>query len=105
MLKVREIRTSTNRNINVKELTEDQFKAKYRRCVRHGKTRRKRANNMESRQTENHAARAEYVQWCASSASITANTNAAMSKFPLGQCNGKKSRRLKQGSGKVSKQA
>lgn len=105
MLKVREILVPTRRNINVKELTEDQFKVKYRRCVRHGKTRRKHANNMKSRQAENHAARAGYVQWCASSASISATMPSAREKFPLGQCNGKKSRRLKSGGGKVSKQA
>ena len=104
MLKVREIRTSTNRNINVKELTEDQFKTKYRRCVRHGKTRRKHANGSQARQAANHAARAAYVQWCASSASISANMSAAREKFPLGQCNGKKSRSLKSGGNKVGKQ-
>ena len=104
MLKVREIRTSTSRGISVKELSDDDMRRKYRRCARDGKTRRKHANGSQARQAANHAARAAYVQWCASSASISANMSAAREKFPLGQCNGKKSRSLKSGGNKVGKQ-
>lgn len=79
----------------VKELSEKQFRRKYTHCKRVGKTHRDHKSGAWSRRRDNQQARAEYVQWCSSSSSATATTQAASAKFPLARCNGQKSRALK----------
>lgn len=73
--------------------------------IRVSKTRMDHNNNAHARARENRQARAEYTGWCSSSASQTANTASASAKFPLHQCNGKKSRALKASKGRVAKKA